>query len=226
MKKIIASFSVIIFLIFSLIGCDGGSSGSSGGGSSGSESAEEEVSVFTEDEVEAIPPESAEEEVEVIPPEDTEEEIPVQDETKIVSIELKIADQNAYVGEYFTVDLNVCGLGNKTAPSLGVFSLYILYDPTIIKFVSVDYGHDLEDPILYSDKSNNTKFSGFLYIKEVSFSSIKDLNDFQPDNFRLATLIFEILLIDEILSTNEINLCISDDLLGDADANKIAVEIN
>jgi hypothetical protein len=129
------------------------------------------------------------------------------------------------VGNTADVDLVISGLGSGTAPSLGVFDLDISYDPTILAFDSVTFG----DPILGDQldiwllggnpMGASVPSPGFLNIFEVSLDFPWDLDDWQAEDFTLATLTFDTLS----LGTSPLNISI--DTLGDAWGDPLAADV-
>lgn len=97
--------------------------------------------------------------------------------------------QNVPLGSAVSVDVNVLGLGSNSAPSIGVFDLDISYDPEILSFSSVLWGTGLDVLGLGSFRDSSPAF-GSINLFELSFDLPDDLNDLQPDAFRLFTLNF------------------------------------
>jgi hypothetical protein len=119
------------------------------------------------------------------------------------------SSQTVGVGDAFSVGLVISGLDSFAAPSLSTFDLDISYDPIILAFSSVSFG----DPILgdqldlvglgrYTDFSDS---NGTINMYELSFDSVDDLNDLQPDSFILATVSFDALFAGNTALTLRIN---------------------
>jgi hypothetical protein len=133
--------------------------------------------------------------------------------------------QGVVVGNQVDVDVVISGLGNGVAPSLGVFNLYIGFDPTILAFDSVTFGDpvlgdQLDLWILGSDTAT-TPGVGTVNLYELSFDSVDDLNDYQADIFTLATLTFDTLS----LGTSSLDITINSEGLGDAYGNPLTADL-
>lgn len=100
--------------------------------------------------------------------------------------------QAVNVGDAVTVDLQISGLGNGTAPSLGIFDIDFGFDPSLLVFSSVLYGSGLDVLDLGSWQAT-TPGVGTVNLFELSFDSADDLNALQADSFALATLSFNAL---------------------------------
>lgn len=103
------------------------------------------------------------------------------------------------VGSMVDVDLVISDLGFYEAPSLGVFDLDIIFDPTILGFASVTFG----DPVLgdqldlwgLGSITDVVPGVGTVNLFELSLDFPWDLDDFQADSFTLATLTFDTLAV-------------------------------
>jgi len=114
--------------------------------------------------------------------------------------------QDVPLGSPATVDLVISGLGNYTSPSLGVFDLDILYDPTILSFSSYTLGPYLGEAW---DLSWGEVMPGDVNLAELSLLLPDELNSLQPSSFTLASLTFD------TLSLGTSNLELSIYALGD-----------
>ena len=132
-----------------------------------------------------------------------------------ISLDFAPTTQSVTLGGPTTVALRISGLGDLTAPSLGVFDLSVGFDPTILSFSSVAYG----DPLL-GDQLDlfglggftvTTSGAGVVNLFELSFDSAADLNALQAGEFTLATLTFY------TLSTGTSPLTFAVNALGDAE---------
>lgn len=97
---------------------------------------------------------------------------------------------------YFDVNLVVSGLGNFQPLSVGDFDVDILYDSTLMEFVSYDLGVYLGDVNLGEalDFSPLVQpVTGVIDLAETSLLTIPELDAMQPDEFILAELAFHCL---------------------------------
>jgi hypothetical protein len=122
--------------------------------------------------------------------------------------------QKVSLGASFDVALRISGLGDGTAPSLGVFDLDVTFDPTILGFSAVTYG----DPLLgdqldlfgLGSITATTPGVGMVNLFELSLDFPDDLDLLQADSFTFATLTFD------ALSQGTSPLGININALGDA----------
>ena len=87
--------------------------------------------------------------------------------------------------------LNISGLGNYTADSLGGFSVDILFSDSILSLDSVsfsDYLGDIDKD--EADGYTDNLIAGLIHLDEVSFLRTDELDALQPSSFTLATLTF------------------------------------
>ncbi len=63
-----------------------------------------------------------------------------------ISLGFVPASQDVGVGNPFSVDLLISGLGNFAPPSLGTFDLTAGFDPAILTFIGATFGPFLGDP--------------------------------------------------------------------------------
>lgn len=131
--------------------------------------------------------------------------------------------QNALLGNSIGFTLNIAGLGDSSAPSLGVFDLDLNFDPAILTFHNVIFG----DPVLgdqldlFGLGSLNTfddTTPGMVNLYELSFDLPSDLNTLQIGSFTLASLTFDSLA----LGISPLNISINS--LGDAWGNHIVLD--
>lgn len=110
-----------------------------------------------------------------------------------ISLSLAPPNQDAGVGDSFTLFLRVDGLGNFTAPSLAGFDVNVNFDPSLVQFDTVTFGDpglgNLLAPVTPS-VDLVTPSSGSLNLLSLSVDSPGDLDAAQPDSFTLATLNF------------------------------------
>lgn len=123
-----------------------------------------------------------------------------------------------------TVDiaLQISGLGDGVAPSLGVFDVDVSFDPAHLAFSGAEFG----DPVLGDQldvlglgwnplAASLTSSGTAANLYEVSLDLAEDLNSLQADSFTLAVLTFN------ILTPGSSNLEIVVNALGDADGGPL-----
>jgi hypothetical protein len=111
-----------------------------------------------------------------------------------ITIELLPVLQEVNTGTPVSVDLNVSGLGDAAAPSLGSFDLSIFYDPAILAFPGssgLSFGNQLDLFGLGSLQSFDDSTPGIVNLFELSLDLADDLNSLQLSSFTLATLTFD-----------------------------------
>ena len=109
------------------------------------------------------------------------------------SFSLNPSGQDIFTGDSFVLDLNVFGLTDGAADSLGAFDLCIAYDYSMLHFIEVTFSHSLGDPdpdMWETDIVGKESVPGSVYLSEVSWLFDYELNVLQSDNFTLATLEF------------------------------------
>jgi len=97
------------------------------------------------------------------------------------------------------IDIGVTGLGNNSAPSLGAFSLDLVYSSNVLRPIfNPVFGTYLGDEgvgeaVTYSDATFQSIPAGLegVYLDEVSFLFDFELDTLQPDSFNLATVFFQ-----------------------------------
>jgi len=147
--------------------------------------------------------------------------------SQAVTIGFNPISQDVLLGNQTNVDLVISGLGNGVAPSLSVFDLDIGFDPTILAFDSVTFG----DPILGDQldiwllggnpMGASVPSPGVLNIFEVSLDFPWDLDDWQAEDFTLATLTFDTLA----LGTSYLDITINPWGLGDAYGDPLTADL-
>lgn len=109
-----------------------------------------------------------------------------------ITLSLDPPTQDINVGATAMVDLNISGLGDFTAPSLGAFLVEITFDESVVSFDSVVYEAFLgdTDPLSFETDIVTIVGPGFVSLDEISFLSDLELDVLQPSGFTLATLTF------------------------------------
>jgi hypothetical protein len=136
-----------------------------------------------------------------------------------VSLEFVPSAATIGLGDPFDMALQISGLGDFTAPSLGTFDVTVTFSPTLLTFDTVTYG----DPVLgdqldlsgVGSLTATTPGVGAVNLFELSFDSASDLNSLQAGAFTLATLTFT----GQAVGTSP--LAFSSVLLGDAEGNAL-----
>jgi hypothetical protein len=107
-----------------------------------------------------------------------------------VGISLDPAQSTLSLGESVDVDLIVSGLGDMTAPSLGIFDIDVAYDPGVLQLNFVSFGSELS--VLFPSIQIATPSIGSVNLFELSLDAAVDLDANQPGSFTIATLTFEL----------------------------------
>ncbi len=119
-----------------------------------------------------------------------------------ITLSFDPVNQTVNLGDPVTVNLNISGLGDFTAPSLGTFDLDVSYDSSLLSFSSVSFGPYLGDLSLgEAIASFDASLPGTVNLFELSlleadgvtciFCIPPFLDDIQPSSFTLATLTFD-----------------------------------
>jgi len=95
----------------------------------------------------------------------------------------------ANVGSTFSVDVVASGVGTG-APSIGAYDVDLSYDSSLLSFNNLTLGTGLDVRGLGSLPGSDASVPGKVNVFEVSFDTIPDLNQLQPDTFTLFTLTF------------------------------------
>ena len=111
--------------------------------------------------------------------------------TFAVTLSYEPSAQSISLGDPASIDLNISGLGDFAAPSLGAFLVEVTFDDSVLAFNSVTYGPFLGDPLdpLETDIMT-TAAPGMVSLDEFSFLFDFELDALQPDSFTLASLSF------------------------------------
>lgn len=140
-----------------------------------------------------------------------------------IALNVNPITQNVLLGNSIGVILDISGLGDGSAPSLGVFDLNLNFDPAILTFNNVTFG----DPVL-GDQLDlfglgslitfDDTTPGMVNLYELSFDLPSDLDALQIGNFTLASLTFDSLTT----GTSSLNMSINS--LGDALGDPIVLD--
>ena len=142
----------------------------------------------------------------------------------IITISVVPPSQSVALGSPVSVSLQITGLGNLTAPSLGAFDINLNFDPTILSFNSAVYGDPIfGDQLDPTGLGNTLNFSspgfGTVELFDLSLDSASQLNSLQPATFILGTLVFD------TIGTGTSSLDLTLNSLGDADGNSLSASI-
>ncbi len=124
--------------------------------------------------------------------------------SKAITISFQPETVNAIMGDTLLVDLIIEDLGDGTAPSLSTFDIDILFDPTVLRVddtdtdsdgvidsVSIDPTGQLDIWVSgWNSLSASITSPGKLNVYDLSFDSESDLNNYQANSFKLATITF------------------------------------
>lgn len=119
------------------------------------------------------------------------------------------------VGEFFTVDLIVSGLGDAT---VGSFDFDFIYDPFVMTSYGVVFGEGL-DVLSLGSLFSVSSSPGLISIFQSSYDSIDDLIALQPDSFTLATLSFKAVME----GTSPLEIFVN--AIGDAEGAALPIEL-
>ncbi len=109
-----------------------------------------------------------------------------------VILSLTPSTQSIDIGAIAQIDLNISGLGDAGAPSLGAFEVEITYDSSIASLSSFSYGQLLgsTDPSDFETDILTTLSPNSIVLDETSFLFDFELDALQSSSFTLATLSF------------------------------------
>lgn len=103
----------------------------------------------------------------------------------------------AGTGDALSFDLVVSDLGNFGPASVGAFDVTVDFDPAVMSFASYSLGNLLGDPLLVEALDLGAiDLGGAVNLGEVSLLSALALDALQPGEFVLATLTFDVLLLE------------------------------
>ena len=122
------------------------------------------------------------------------------------------------IGSAVSIDVNVSGLGNGAAPSIGTFDVLLTFNPSLLSYTSVGWGSGL-DVLSLGSLQSETPGLGNVNLFELSFDSATDLNALQPDAFRMFTVNFM------AIGTGTSDILLGVNALGDADGISITHQI-
>ena len=131
-------------------------------------------------------------------------------------------NQTVGVGDQVFLDINISGLGDGTAPSLGVFDLDVSYDGHLLGFNSVIFGDlnigDQLDFSGYGADYDITTYQGGIRLYGLSYDTPDTLDTLQADSFTMARIGFQTLN----LGTSGLDLAVN--ILGDANGDALQAD--
>ncbi len=134
--------------------------------------------------------------------------------SEAITIGVNPLSQVVSVGSPANVNLEISGLGNGVAPSLGTFDLNVNFNPAILGLSTVTFGNQL-DILGFGSIQSVTTGTGTVNLFELSFDDPVTLDTLQADSFVLASLTFDTLAV----GTSPLDLSIN--ALGDALGNPL-----
>ncbi len=137
--------------------------------------------------------------------------------SQAILIELVPSASQLTLGEQAIVDVNISGLGDQIAPSLGTYDIAIGFDPGILVLDQVTFGSGLDVLGLGSLQDVDASLAGLVNLFELSLDSEADLESLQPSAFTLASLAFD------TLATGLSPLTLSVSSVGDALGESLSV---
>jgi hypothetical protein len=135
-------------------------------------------------------------------------------EARAVPVEVFPATQNVEVGDEVTVTVFISGLGFGVSPSLGAYDIDLTFNPSLLSFLSADFGDQLGSSVQVLDAS----VLGTVNFSEVSLESVIDLDTLQAGAFTLVTVRFS------AAGTGDAAIGLAVNVLGDALADPLTAE--
>lgn len=138
-----------------------------------------------------------------------------------ISIDL-VADQaSVNTGNLVSVAVNISGLNNTSAPSLGVYDLDITFDNNLFLLDNLVWGDSSKGNQLdlngFGSLQSSNLSVGLINLFELSFDDIASLNNGQAGEFTLFTLVFNAIAIGNG------NFSLGANLLGDAEGEYLSL---
>lgn len=142
--------------------------------------------------------------------------------THAVTIDLVPEHAAISTGSLLSVAVNISGLNENTAPSLGVFDLDFYFDNSLFHFNSLGWGDSIKGNQLdlngFGSLQSGTVAAGMINLFELSFDDIDSLNNAQAGEFTLFTLAFD------AIAPGTGNFSIGINQLGDAEGKFLVAE--
>lgn len=111
------------------------------------------------------------------------------------TIDFNQSNYNVNIGDSFSADLGIAGLGDMSPDSLGVFDIDVIYDSTILSLSAVTFGDpvlgDQLDVLGLGSIASATPSVGSVNVYELSLDLEYDLESLQAGAFTLFSLNFD-----------------------------------
>ncbi len=115
--------------------------------------------------------------------------------THAITIDLVPGQLATDTGSLLSVAVNISGLNENAAPSLGVFDLDFYFDNSFFHFNNLSWGDNIKGNQLdlngFGSLQSGTIAAGVINLFELSFDDIDSLNNVQAGEFTLFTLAFD-----------------------------------
>lgn len=139
-----------------------------------------------------------------------------------ISIDL-VADQTSVnTGDLVSVAVNISGLNDTSAPSLGVYDLDVIFDNSLFSLNNLVWGDSSKGNQLdlsgFGSLQSSNLSTGLINLFELSFDDIASLNNGQAGEFTLFTLVFNAIAIGNG------NFSLGANLLGDAEGSSLSID--
>jgi hypothetical protein len=142
--------------------------------------------------------------------------------THAITIDVVPEQPAINTGSLLSVAVNISGLNENVAPSLGVFDLDFYFDNSLFSFNSLSWGDRIKGNQLDLNGSgslqSDTLATGIINLFELSFDDIDSLNNAQAGEFTLFTLAFD------AIAPGTGNFSIEINQLGDAEGKFLVAE--
>lgn len=115
--------------------------------------------------------------------------------TQAIIIDLVPSQPAIGTGGVLSVAVNISGLNESAAPSLGVYDLDFYFNPDIFSVSNLIWGDSIQGNQLdlngFGSLQSSTIAAGVINLFELSFDDIGSLNNTQASAFTLFTLVFD-----------------------------------
>jgi hypothetical protein len=111
-----------------------------------------------------------------------------------LTISMDPAASGIAVGDSVAIALNVSGLVDNAAPSLGNYEIDVAWDAGVVQLNGVSLGDQLALGV-FGSTSTITIGAGTVNLLELSLESVADLNSLQAGSFTIATLTFQLIAV-------------------------------
>lgn len=139
-----------------------------------------------------------------------------------ISIDLVADHTSVTTGNLVSVAVNISGLNDTSAPSLGVYDLDVIFDNSLFVFNNLIWGDSSKGNLLdlsgFGSLQSSNLSAGLINLFELSFDDIAGLNNSQAGEFTLFTLVFNAIAIGNG------NFSLGANLLGDAEGSSLSID--